>query len=159
VRFLLVAIGRLKDGGERVLVDRYVGRMLGARGQGLGPVLEKELPESRLASSAERQTDEARRLLKASETCDCLAMLDERGKTFSSEAFARWLGERRDSGVREIGFLVGGPDGHGAAVYEKAELRLSLGAMTLPHGLARVVLAEQIYRASTILAGHPYHRA
>jgi 23S rRNA (pseudouridine1915-N3)-methyltransferase len=159
VRLLLAAIGRLKDGGERVLVDRYIGRMPGARGQSLGPVIEHELPESRLASAAERQTDEARRLLKASDMCDRLAVLDERGKALSSEAFARWLGERRDSGIREIGFLIGGPDGHGPAVYEKAELRLSLGAMTLPHGLARVVLAEQIYRASTILAGHPYHRA
>jgi 23S rRNA (pseudouridine1915-N3)-methyltransferase len=159
VRLLLVAIGRLKDGGERVLVDRYVERMAGARAQGLGPVIEKELAESRLGSASERQADEAKRLLKASEACDRLAVLDERGKALASDAFARWIAEQRDVGVRELGFLIGGPDGHGPAVLEKAALRLSLGAMTLPHGLARAVLAEQIYRASTILAGHPYHRA
>jgi len=159
VRLLLVAIGRLKDGGERVLVDRYVGRMAGARGQGFGPIVEKELPESRLGSASERQADDAKRLLKAAETCDCLVALDERGQVLSSEAFARWLGQQRDAGVRDMGFLIGGADGHGAMIGERAGLLLSLGPMTLPHGLARAVLAEQLYRASTILAGHPYHRA
>ncbi|MGE0766991.1 MAG: 23S rRNA (pseudouridine(1915)-N(3))-methyltransferase RlmH [Hyphomicrobiaceae bacterium] len=159
MRLHLIAIGRLKDGGERVLVDRYVSRMAGARGQGLGPIIEKELSESRLGSASERQDDEAKRLLKAAGTCDSLVALDERGQSLTSERFAAWLRQRRDSGVREIGFLVGGADGHASVVGESADLRLSLGQMTLPHGLARAVLAEQLYRASTILAGHPYHRA
>lgn len=159
MRLLLVAVGRLKDGGERVLVDRYVARMAGSRGQSLGPIVEKELAESRLGSASERQTDEARRLLKAAEACACIVALDERGKSLSSDAFSRWLGTQRDAGVREMAFLIGGADGHGAAISERADLRLSLGPMTLPHGLARAVLAEQLYRASTILAGHPYHRA
>lgn len=159
MRLLVIAVGRLKDGGERVLVDRYVERMSGSRGQGLGPIVEKELAESRLGSAAERQADEARRLLKAAEGCQSVVMLDEGGKALSSEAFAQWLGRQRDAGIREMGFLIGGADGHGEAVREKANLRLSLGLMTLPHGFARAVLAEQLYRASTILAGHPYHRA
>jgi len=77
----------------------------------------------------------------------------------SSEAFARWIAEERDAGTKALGFLIGGPDGHGDAALSAAKLKLSLGPMTLPHGLARIVLAEQLYRAATILAGHPYHRA
>jgi 23S rRNA (pseudouridine1915-N3)-methyltransferase len=159
VRLLVAAVGRLKDGGERVLVDRYRARLAGTRAVGLGPMAETELPESRLGTAAERQGDEAKRLLKIAAACDRIVVLDERGTSLSSDAFARWLGGQRDAGVRETGFLIGGADGHGAAVRERADLALSLGPMTLPHGLARAVLAEQLYRASTILSGHPYHRA
>ncbi|MGD9801921.1 MAG: 23S rRNA (pseudouridine(1915)-N(3))-methyltransferase RlmH [Hyphomicrobiaceae bacterium] len=159
VRLLLVVIGRLKDGGERVLVDRYIGRLAAGRGQSLGPIAEKELAESRLGSVFERQSEEARRLLQSADGCQRLVALDEHGKTQSSHAFAQWLGQQRDAGIRDIGFLIGGADGHGSAVRERADLLLSLGPMTLPHGLARAVLAEQLYRASTILSGHPYHRA
>ena len=84
--------------------------------------------------------------------------LDETGKGLSSTALTDWIRLRRDQGVASIAFLIGGPDGHGAAVRERADLTLSLGAMTWPHGLARVLLLEQLYRAATILAGHPYHR-
>lgn len=159
MRLLLVAIGRLKEGGERVLVDRYVSRMAGSRASGLGPIIEKELPESRHGTAAERQADEAKRLLQVAEGCGTIVILDERGKALSSDAFARWLGQQRDAGARDMAFLIGGADGHGPTVAERADLHLSLGPMTLPHGLARAVLAEQLYRASTILTGHPYHRA
>jgi len=158
VRLLVVAVGRLKQGGERVLVDRYIERMASARGQPLGPATEKELSESKLGSARERQSDEATRLLASAEDCDCLVALDERGKTMSSAVFSQWLDAQRGSGVRRMAFLVGGADGHGAQVISRAKLVLSLGPMTLPHGLARAVLVEQIYRAGTILAGHPYHR-
>jgi 23S rRNA (pseudouridine1915-N3)-methyltransferase len=82
-----------------------------------------------------------------------------RGRTLSSEAIARLLGETRDAGTRAAGILIGGPDGLSEAVLAAVHVRLSLGAVTLPHGLARIVLAEQLYRAATILSGHPYHRA
>jgi 23S rRNA (pseudouridine1915-N3)-methyltransferase len=134
VRLLLVAIGRLKDGGERVLVDRYMRRLAGARVQSLGPIIEKELAESRLGSAFERQSDEASRLLQSAGACQRLVALDEHGKTQSSHAFAQWLGQQRGAGVRDLGFLIGGADGHGPAVRERAALQLSLGPMTLPHG-------------------------
>jgi len=156
---ILAEIGRLKDGGERVLVDRYAGRLAGARGASIGPLIEREMSESRLGTAIERQSDEAKRLLKSADSCERIVVLDEAGKALSSEAFAVWLRQQRDMGVREIGFLIGGADGHHQSIAERADLRLALGPMTLTHGLARVVLAEQLYRASTILSGHPYHRA
>jgi 23S rRNA (pseudouridine1915-N3)-methyltransferase len=159
MKLTIAAVGRLKDGGERVLVDRYVSRLAGARGGALGPVLERELPESRAGTATERRDDEARRLLAAVAGCDVIVALDERGRDFNSQDFARWLGTRQDAGARHAAFLIGGPDGHGAEVLAAAALQLCLGRLTLPHGLARAVLAEQLYRAATILAGHPYHRA
>ena len=158
MRITIAAVGRLKDDAERVLVDRYLKRLAAAKPLGLGPVAEHETPESRRPTVAERQADEATRLLKSAGDADVIIALDERGKAITSTAFAQWLGARRDDGRRHAAFLIGGADGHGAAVRTAAHLTLSLGAMTLPHGLARAVLAEQIYRATTILAGHPYHR-
>jgi 23S rRNA (pseudouridine1915-N3)-methyltransferase len=102
--------------------------------------------------------EEARRLLEVAAGAR-IVMLDARGKGQTSEAFAAELRRARDGGVEAIAFLIGGADGHGEAVRAAASQTLSLGAMTLPHGLARVVLAEQLYRAATIIAGHPYHRA
>jgi len=86
-------------------------------------------------------------------------LLDERGKVLSSEDFAQLLGKWRDEGVRETRFLIGAADGHGAAARDSADLLLGLGAMTWPHMLARAMLAEQLWRATSILAGHPYHRS
>jgi len=86
-------------------------------------------------------------------------LLDERGKMLPSEDFAQLLGRWRDDGVREVRFLIGAADGHGAAARESADLLLSFGAMTWPHMLARAMLAEQLWRATSILAGHPYHRS
>ena len=84
-------------------------------------------------------------------------LLDSRGRQMSSEAFATWIGARRDQGTRHIAFAIGPADGWSDEARAKAQLLLSLGPMTLPHSLARLVLAEQLYRACTILAGHPYH--
>ena len=86
-------------------------------------------------------------------------MLDEHGKSLSSDAFADWLANPATAAAETLGILIGGPDGHGRRLPASATLKLSLGSMTLPHGLARIVLAEQLYRATTILSGHPYHRA
>jgi 23S rRNA (pseudouridine1915-N3)-methyltransferase len=84
-------------------------------------------------------------------------MLDSRGKQMSSEAFATWLGARRDEGAQHIAFIIGPANGWSDAGRKRAHLLLSLGPMTLAHALARLVMAEQIYRAFTILTGHPYH--
>jgi 23S rRNA (pseudouridine1915-N3)-methyltransferase len=158
MRILIAAVGRLKGGAEQRLVDRYLER-LSARTAGLGPVRVSEFPEGRQSSVSARQADEAARLLRATEDAGVRIALDEKGKQLSSAAFARLLGEKRDGGMSMVAFLVGGPDGLGIAALEAAELKLSLGPMTLTHGLARVILFEQIYRATTILSGHPYHRA
>ncbi len=86
-------------------------------------------------------------------------LLDERGKTFDSEEFAELLGRWRDDGVREARFQIGAADGHGEQERERADVLLGLGPMTWPHLLARAMLAEQLWRATSILAGHPYHRS
>lgn len=158
MRLIVAAVGRLKD-AERDLYDRYAKRFDGGgRSLGLGPLQLTEIGESRAATTDLRKDDEAQRLMKAASTAEVTVVLDEGGRALSSEAFARWLAERRDGGARAMAFLIGGPDGHGNAARDAATLKLSLGAMTLPHGLARIVLAEQLYRATTILSGHPYHR-
>jgi len=160
MRILISAIGKLKDAEERSIVERYLKRLSGAGPSlGLGPVAIREFAESRAAGTNERKRDEAAKLLKDAATSDFLVALDPGGKSLTSEAFARLLAEKRDGAVKECAFLIGGPDGHGDAALQAAHLRLSLGALTLPHGLARVVLIEQLYRATTILSGHPYHRA
>jgi 23S rRNA (pseudouridine1915-N3)-methyltransferase len=157
MRVLIAAVGRLKDGAETVLVERYVER-LAPRVAGVGPITISEIPEARQSGAAARKDDEAERLLRAAAKADFRIALDERGKASSSDAFAKLLGRKRDDGIATLAFLIGGPDGHGKAALDAADLALSLGPMTLPHGLARVVLTEQIYRAVTILSGHPYHR-
>lgn len=154
------AIGRLKDRAEVTLFERYQER-LDAQGRSvaLGPLTLAELPESRAATADLRRIDEADRLLNAVRGADFIVALEVTGSAFTSEKLAAWLARQRDEGARSIAFVIGGPDGHGPALLAAARLKLSLGAFTLPHGLARVVLAEQLYRSATILSGHPYHRA
>ena len=90
-------------------------------------------------------------------TTPVTSLLDSRGRQMNSEAFAAWLGKRRDDGAQHLVFAIGPADGWSDAARERAQLLLSLGPMTMAHSLARLVLAEQIYRATTILSGHPYH--
>jgi 23S rRNA (pseudouridine1915-N3)-methyltransferase len=158
MRFVIAAIGRLKD-AERDLYERYADRFdaLG-RGQALGPIALAEIGEGRGAAPELRKLDEATRLVKAAGAADVRIALDEAGRSMSSDAFATLLAKHRDGGCKTLAFLIGGADGQGAAALEQADAKLSLGPMTLTHGLARIVLAEQLYRAATILAGHPYHR-
>lgn len=160
MKLTIAAIGRLKDGAERELMERYVGRCAPAgRSMGFGPLAVVEFAESRRSDVAERKNEEAARLLAATAGSSRRIVLDERGRLLSSTAFADLLAAWRDAGDAGVAFLIGGPDGHGGDALASATDRLSLGPMTLPHGLARVILAEQIYRAITILAGHPYHRS
>ena len=159
MRILIAAIGKLKDDAERDIVARYVKRFNAqGRALGLGPIDIIELTESRASSANARKDDEAQRLLKTAAAATCTIMLVVDGKHMTSEAFAALLGKQADAGTKTCAFLIGGPDGHGADVLKAANIKLSLGAITLPHGLARVVLTEQLYRAATILSGHPYHR-
>jgi 23S rRNA (pseudouridine1915-N3)-methyltransferase len=160
MRIMVVAVGKLKDAEERAISDRYVKRFNGAgRSMGLGPIEIRELTEGRAASADERKRDEAARLTKDVADDAFVVSLDPAGRSISSEAFAAMLGEKRDSAVKTCAFLIGGPDGHGEQALKSPIMKMSLGALKIPHGLALVVLLEQLYRAATILSGHPYHRA
>jgi 23S rRNA (pseudouridine1915-N3)-methyltransferase len=159
MRVTVAAVGRLKDGPERALLARYQERLCPlAKRLGLAPVAWHETGESRAGDAARRREEEGAALLRLVRGADFIIALDARGKALGSEAFARLLADKRDGGTEAAGLLIGGPDGLSDGVRAAANLQLSLGAMTLPHGLARIVLAEQLYRAATILSGHPYHR-
>lgn len=151
----IAAVGKLKAGPERDLYDRYVERATGA-GRSLALTLAtREFVESRAATATARKEQEAEMLLALGGT---LVALDEGGRTLDSRSFADRIARWRDDGVAGLVFALGGPDGHGSALLKKSALRLAFGPMTWPHQLARIMLAEQLYRAVTILSGHPYHR-
>ena len=160
MRLVIAAVGKLKDGAERELYARYADRVaVSGRGVALWPLDLREIPEGKAGVRDVRMADEAERLLGKVRGASVRILLDEGGKAMTSAAFARLLQGYRDRGEADVAFLIGGPDGHGDTARVAAQATLSLGPMTLPHGLARIVLAEQIYRATTILSGHPYHRA
>lgn len=160
MRIAIHAVGRMKAGPEKELADRYFDRFAKAGpAVGLDWAGVSETPESRAGGAVERKREEAARLDKVMADGAALVLLDERGRSLGSEDFAAWLGARRDSGQRDLVIAIGGPDGHAAELAGKAALVLSFGALTWPHQLARVMLAEQLYRAATIEAGHPYHRS
>lgn len=160
MQLILASVGKLKAGAERELYEHYAKRIGGiGKSVGLGPLKELTVNESRKGSANARAMDEARMLLARIPEPAAVVAFDEKGKGLTSEAFARLLGDLRDAGTSSIALVLGGPDGHGPEMRDKAQHTLSLGAITLPHGLARVVVAEQLYRAATILAGHPYHRS
>ena len=159
MKLSIIAVGRLKDGPERELVERYVERAKGVgRGLGFSPVQIVELPESRARRDADRRAEEGTAILDKTASAVLIAF-DERGTSLTSEAFAQHIGSWRDDGRAAVHFVVGGPDGLDGRVRGAADLVLSFGALTLPHQLVRALVVEQLYRALTILAGHPYHRA
>ncbi len=155
----IMAVGRLKAGPERELAARYAERFsTSGKALGLtGPAL-TELAESPARSAAERKAQEAQAILAAVEPDALMIVLDERGKTLSSDAFAARIGQWRDAGRKNLIFVIGGADGLGENVRARAQETISFGQMTMPHQLVRVILLEQLYRTATILSGHPYHR-
>jgi 23S rRNA (pseudouridine1915-N3)-methyltransferase len=154
----IAAVGKLKAGPERELFERYVARAAAA-GRSLGLTFAtREFSESRAASAPARKNQEAATLLGTLTPGAALVALDEGGKNLDSRTFAERLARWRDEGGGNLVMAIGGPDGHGAALLEKSSLRVAFGPMTWPHQLARLMLAEQLYRAVTILSGHPYHR-
>ena len=160
MRLHLACIGRLKAGPERLLFERYAERIAKAgRGIALGPLSVIERPESRASRASDRKAEEAQTLLNALPGGAVVIALDETGRPRSSSAFSDDLAAWRDAGVADLAFVIGGADGHGAALINAARATLALGPMTWPHQFARFLVAEQIYRAVTILSGHPYHRS
>jgi 23S rRNA (pseudouridine1915-N3)-methyltransferase len=156
MRLHLCAVGRLRAGPERDLVDDYLQRCdRTGRPLGLGPVTEHEVEDKRGGGMAA----EADLLARALPAGAVVIVLDERGKTLSSPELASQLAAWRDSGRQDAAFVIGGADGIDPALRSRADLAISFGRMVWPHMLVRVMLAEQLYRATTILAGSPYHRA
>lgn len=158
MRIAIAAVGRMKSGPERELVSRYLDRA-GASGRPLAltgfDVI--EIAESRAGSAAARKSEEAR-ALRAALPEGAVVALDERGKSMGSDAFARQLEKWRDAGRPAVSFIIGGADGIDPELVASADLALSFSPMVWPHQLVRIMLAEQLYRAITILTGHPYHR-
>lgn len=152
MRLTIAAIGRASRGPERDLYELYAGRIR-------WPLVLREVEEKRRLTAVEMVRREGELLLAAVPSGATLVAMDRRGKQVDSETFARRLERWRDDSVTDVVFLIGGPDGHGDALLERASLVLSFGLMTWPHQLARAMLAEQIYRSQQLLAGHPYHRA
>jgi 23S rRNA (pseudouridine1915-N3)-methyltransferase len=152
VKLVIAAIGRSNRGPERGLYEHYAGRIR-------WPLVLREVEEKRKLPPAEMIRREGELLLAAVPPKSVLVALDRRGEALDSEAFARRLERWRDESAPDVAFLIGGADGHAESLLKRASLVLSFGAMTWPHLLARAMLAEQIYRAQQLLAGHPYHRA
>ncbi|MDJ0933302.1 MAG: 23S rRNA (pseudouridine(1915)-N(3))-methyltransferase RlmH [Breoghania sp.] len=160
MRMTIAGIGKMKAGADRELFERYmerarkVGRAMGLNGPDL-----VELSESHAQRAADRKQAEAESLLAALPAPRILVALDEGGRTVPSKKFAEWIGRWRDDGASWLVFAIGGADGHGRALLEQADMTLAFGPMTWPHQLVRIMMAEQIYRAISILSGHPYHCA
>ncbi|MEL7281407.1 MAG: 23S rRNA (pseudouridine(1915)-N(3))-methyltransferase RlmH [Pseudomonadota bacterium] len=156
MRVHICAVGRLKAGPERSLIYDYVSRFdRTGRALALGPCALHEVDERKASGMA----DEAALLEKALPDGAVRIVMDERGKTLSSVDFANMLARWRDEGRGDAAFVIGGADGLDPAFRAGADMVLSFGKMVWPHMLARVMLSEQLYRAATILAGTPYHRA
>jgi 23S rRNA (pseudouridine1915-N3)-methyltransferase len=160
MRLVVAAIGRLKDGPERELAERYrkraeqTGRRIGFRDTEV-----VEIRESRAQETARRMVEESIALANVIPDRAITIILDEHGESLDSVTLAKRLGKWRDDGRPAAVFVIGGDDGLAPSLRDKANLRLAFGIATWPHQLVRIMLLEQIYRAISILSGHPYHRA
>ena len=151
MKLVLVAVGRSKDGPEAQLFDHFSRRLR-------SPLRVVEVEEKRPIKGAERKRKEADLILQAIPDGSYVTALDERGRASTSRDFASWYRERQDSGIGSLTFVIGGADGLHDAVKTRADRLIAFGPMTWPHMLVRGMLAEQLYRAEQIMAGHPYHK-
>lgn len=159
MRIVIAAVGRMKAGPERELVARYCERAAGmGRQVGLSGFETLEVPESRAANAAARKAEEARALGAAIPGDAVVVALDERARGLSSSEFADRIAGWRDTGTKTLAFVIGGADGLDAGFRKAAAAGIAFSPLTWPHQLVRIMLAEQLYRTTTILAGHPYHR-
>lgn len=159
MQIFVAAIGRLKKSDELNLCNKFELRIKNAGAQlGFSKFQHIDFEEDKSQQVQIRKNKEAEKLLSAIPKGALIVALDEHGKQFTSPEFSQKIANFRDDGAPAIAFLLGGPDGHGQAVLNQADLKLSLSKMTWPHQIARALLFEQIYRAITIMSGHPYHR-
>jgi 23S rRNA (pseudouridine1915-N3)-methyltransferase len=160
MRVVVAAVGRLKQGPERELAERYRKRAADAgRSAGLSAVDVIEIKESRAADAARRMVEESIAIANVIPERAATVILDARGETISSAAFAGRLQEWRQQNKAAVVFIIGAADGLAPSLRENASIAIAFGTATWPHQLVRVMLLEQLYRAVTILSGHPYHRA
>src|SRR5215469_17086579 len=160
MRLTILAIGSARGTTEGALCDEFHDRAIKlGRNMGFTQVTVEELSAGKSRDAASRMIDEAERLAKKVPDGAHVVLLDAKGKGMTSEDFAEMLGSLRDVGTKDICFVIGGPDGLKPLPGQKAGRSLAFGPQTWPHLLARALLLEQVYRAMTILAGHPYHRA
>jgi 23S rRNA (pseudouridine1915-N3)-methyltransferase len=160
MRIVVAAVGRLKQGPERELAERYRKRAADAgRNAGLSAVDIVEIRESRAGDAGRRMIEESIAIANVIPQHAVTAILDERGESISSAAFAGHLQVWRNEDKPAAVFIIGAADGLAPTLRAQASLAIAFGAATWPHQLVRIMLLEQLYRATTILAGHPYHRA
>ena len=158
MRIVVAAVGRLKRGPEVELAERYRERAVkSGRGIGLRSLDIVEIAESRARDAQRRMLEESIALATVIPKDAATVLLDPRGEPVDSNAFAGQLRVWNDA-ARDTVFVIGGPDGLAPTLTDQAALRLAFGTLTWPHQLVRIMLLEQIYRATTILVGHPYHR-
>ena len=159
MRITLICVGRLKSGPERELFERYFTRLKGmARSVGVADVDIREIDKSRARRPEDRREEEGAAILKSVGPRDALVLLDERGGAPTSQEWAADIARARDAAHAAYVVVIGGPDGLSPGLRAKARRVVSFGAMTWPHQLVRVMAGEQLYRALSILSGHPYHR-
>lgn len=151
MKVTIAAVGRDRGGVHRDLFNHYVQRLR-------WPVTLREVEARGRLTGAKLKREEAKLLLAAIPDAAAVIALDETGKTLSSRDVAGWVSKTMDDGIAEIALVIGGADGLDTSVLSRAQLTLSLGRVTWPHLLVRGLLAEQLYRAQQIIAGHPYHR-
>lgn len=152
MKIIIACVGRLKSGPVKDICDDYLRRLPWT-------VIWQEITEDSRLSLSKRMARESDEILARTAACQRLIALDERGRDMDSETFAGQLGAWRDHGDSQIGIAIGGADGLAAPVRDRADQTIRFGRVTWPHMLIRAMLAEQLYRAHTILTGHPYHRA
>jgi 23S rRNA (pseudouridine1915-N3)-methyltransferase len=159
MRIVVAAVGRLKQGPERDLAERYRKRAADAgRGVGFRGVEIVEIRESKAREADKRMIEESIALANVIPEGGVTILLDERGDVLDSKGLTTRIQRWRDAGRPAATFVIGGADGLSPSLRDSAELRLAFGAATWPHQLVRIMLLEQLYRAATLLAGHPYHR-
>jgi 23S rRNA (pseudouridine1915-N3)-methyltransferase len=159
MRIVVAAVGRIKRGSEQDLAERYRERAAKAgRAVSIRSVDVIEIAESRAREAQRRMLEESIALANVIPEGAAVVLLDPNGENLDSASFTARLRTWRDGGRGAVAFLIGGPDGLAPNLAEKATIRLAFGAATWPHQLVRVMLLEQLYRAVTILSGHPYHR-
>jgi 23S rRNA (pseudouridine1915-N3)-methyltransferase len=159
MRLIVIAVGRLKQGPERELAAAYRKRAEATgRGIGLREVEIIELRESRASDPERRRVEESIAIANVVPERATMVVLDERGENLDSAALAAVLRQWRAEDRSAVCFIIGGADGLAVTLRERANVRLAFGSATWPHQLVRIMLLEQLYRAASILAGHPYHR-
>jgi 23S rRNA (pseudouridine1915-N3)-methyltransferase len=159
MRVLVLAVGRMKRGAEADLADRYLKRVMQAgRAVGIRGIEVLEIRESRAQDAGRRKLEESIAIANLIPEGTAVVLLDERGEALGSAALADHLARWRDGGQGTTAFVIGGADGLSDILHGKARVTLSFGPATWPHQLVRIMLLEQLYRAVTILSGHPYHR-